>query len=283
MGRAMVRAPKVFLFDEPLSNLDAKLRVQMRSEIKQNHQRLKTTTVYVTHDQIEAMTMADRIVVMNDGVIEQVGTPLELYDFPANLFVAGFIGSPAMNMLVGTASGGEFIGRRRNAHRACRQPRQRPSLGSPCSVSGRSISASTRTGMRGAHRHRRADRIRDPGDDAARRTGRGRRIPRAHQREARRDVARQPGARARASVRFEKRATHRRLTGKAARDNGGSELQSITDIKDIVRPPRELSDALAKIGTATASSELSLLGIRDPHIRGPASAEDRANRSPVRR
>ena len=108
MGRAMVRAPKVFLFDEPLSNLDAKLRVQMRSEIKQNHQRLKTTTVYVTHDQIEAMTMADRIVVMNDGVIEQVGTPLELYDFPANLFVAGFIGSPAMNMLVGTASSSEF-------------------------------------------------------------------------------------------------------------------------------------------------------------------------------
>jgi multiple sugar transport system ATP-binding protein len=109
MGRAMVRAPKVFLFDEPLSNLDAKLRVQMRSEIKQNHQRLKTTTIYVTHDQIEAMTMADRIVVMNDGIIEQVGTPLELYDFPTNLFVAGFIGSPAMNMLAGTAQPGEFV------------------------------------------------------------------------------------------------------------------------------------------------------------------------------
>jgi len=109
MGRAMVRAPKVFLFDEPLSNLDAKLRVQMRSEIKQNHQRLKTTTIYVTHDQIEAMTMADRIVVMNDGVIEQVGTPLELYDFPRNLFVAGFIGSPAMNMMVGTAGADGFI------------------------------------------------------------------------------------------------------------------------------------------------------------------------------
>jgi multiple sugar transport system ATP-binding protein len=92
----------VFLFDEPLSNLDAKLRVQMRSEIKALHQRLKTTTVYVTHDQIEAMTMADRIVVMHDGVIEQIGTPLELYDRPENLFVAQFIGSPAMNIVHGT-------------------------------------------------------------------------------------------------------------------------------------------------------------------------------------
>jgi multiple sugar transport system ATP-binding protein len=109
MGRAMVRNPKVFLFDEPLSNLDAKLRVQMRSEIKQNHQRLKTTTVYVTHDQIEAMTMADRIVVMHDGIVEQLGTPLELYDEPANLFVAGFIGSPAMNVLEGRVEEGYFI------------------------------------------------------------------------------------------------------------------------------------------------------------------------------
>jgi multiple sugar transport system ATP-binding protein len=102
MGRAIVRDPKVFLFDEPLSNLDAKLRVQMRAEIKELHQRLKTTTVYVTHDQVEAMTMADRIVVMRDGVVEQTGLPLELYDRPANLFVAGFIGSPAMNLLNGT-------------------------------------------------------------------------------------------------------------------------------------------------------------------------------------
>jgi multiple sugar transport system ATP-binding protein len=102
MGRAIVRDPKVFLFDEPLSNLDAKLRVQMRSEIKALHQRLRTTTVYVTHDQIEAMTMADRIVVMHDGIIEQIGTPLELYDRPANLFVAQFIGSPAMNVVHGT-------------------------------------------------------------------------------------------------------------------------------------------------------------------------------------
>src|SRR5688500_6855804 len=101
MGRAIVRDPKVFLFDEPLSNLDAKLRVQMRGEIKELHQRLKTTTVYVTHDQIEAMTMADKIVVTQDGRIEQTGRPLELFDRPANLFVAGFIGSPAMNFLRG--------------------------------------------------------------------------------------------------------------------------------------------------------------------------------------
>ncbi|MDZ5452451.1 sn-glycerol-3-phosphate ABC transporter ATP-binding protein UgpC [Labrys sp. ZIDIC5] len=101
MGRAIVRAPQVFLFDEPLSNLDAKLRVQMRAEIKELHQRLKTTTIYVTHDQIEAMTMADRIVVLHDGIIEQIGSPLQLYDRPANLFVAGFIGSPAMNFIKG--------------------------------------------------------------------------------------------------------------------------------------------------------------------------------------
>jgi multiple sugar transport system ATP-binding protein len=101
MGRAIVRDPQVFLFDEPLSNLDAKLRVQMRTEIKELHQRLKTTTVYVTHDQIEAMTMADKIVVLHDGVVEQVGAPLDLYDRPANQFVAGFIGSPAMNFLSG--------------------------------------------------------------------------------------------------------------------------------------------------------------------------------------
>jgi multiple sugar transport system ATP-binding protein len=101
MGRAIVRDPKVFLFDEPLSNLDAKLRVAMRAEIKALHQRLKTTTVYVTHDQIEAMTMADRIVVMHDGIVEQIGTPLELFDRPGNLFVAQFIGSPSMNVLKG--------------------------------------------------------------------------------------------------------------------------------------------------------------------------------------
>ncbi len=108
MGRAIVRDPQVFLFDEPLSNLDAKLRVAMRSEIKELHQRLKTTTIYVTHDQIEAMTMADRIVVMHEGVVSQVGTPLELYDRPGNTFVAGFIGSPAMNFLKGRVDGGSF-------------------------------------------------------------------------------------------------------------------------------------------------------------------------------
>ncbi len=108
MGRAIVRDPQVFLFDEPLSNLDAKLRVQMRAEIKDLHARLKTTTVYVTHDQIEAMTMADKIVVMNSGNVEQIGAPLELYDRPANLFVAGFIGSPAMNFFKGRVEGGSF-------------------------------------------------------------------------------------------------------------------------------------------------------------------------------
>ena len=99
MGRAIVRDPQVFLFDEPLSNLDAKLRVQMRTEIKKIHQRVKTTVVYVTHDQVEAMTLADRIVVMNEGVIEQVGSPEEMYDAPQTLFVAAFIGSPSMNFL----------------------------------------------------------------------------------------------------------------------------------------------------------------------------------------
>jgi multiple sugar transport system ATP-binding protein len=109
MGRAIVRDPQVFLFDEPLSNLDAKLRVAMRTEIKSLHQRLKTTSVYVTHDQIEAMTMADRIVVMNAGRVEQVGSPLELYDDPRNLFVAGFIGSPAMNFLPERRNGRDVL------------------------------------------------------------------------------------------------------------------------------------------------------------------------------
>ncbi|MGR3802805.1 ABC transporter ATP-binding protein [Marinibacterium profundimaris] len=111
MGRAIVRNPEVFLFDEPLSNLDAKLRVQMRGEIKRLHRLIPTTTVYVTHDQTEAMTMADRVVVMNHGHIEQVGRPLELYEKPATTFVAGFIGSPPMNLLPGTLSGaGDDLG-----------------------------------------------------------------------------------------------------------------------------------------------------------------------------
>ena len=106
MGRAIVRDPKVFLFDEPLSNLDAKLRVQVRGEIKELQRRLKTTTIYVTHDQVEAMTMGDKIVVLNSGRVEQIGAPLDLYDRPANVFVATFLGSPAMNLIKGT------IGRR---------------------------------------------------------------------------------------------------------------------------------------------------------------------------
>jgi len=105
MGRAIVRHPKVFLFDEPLSNLDAKLRSQMRAEIKRLHKRLDVTSIYVTHDQVEAMTLADRIVVMNDGRIEQVGTPMELFHSPANVFVASFIGSPPMNQIEATVGG----------------------------------------------------------------------------------------------------------------------------------------------------------------------------------
>ena len=125
MGRAIVRDPQVFLFDEPLSNLDAKLRVQMRAEIKELHQRLKTTTVYVTHDQIEAMTMADKIVVMHDGIVEQIGAPLELYDHPANLFVAGFIGiaMPRRTCFQGVIRQRARIARRfeaRGLARACR-------------------------------------------------------------------------------------------------------------------------------------------------------------------
>ena len=115
MGRAIVRDPQVFLFDEPLSNLDAKLRIQMRTEIKELHQRLKTTTVFVTHDQIEAMTMADVIVVMQDGVIEQIGSPLELYNHPRNAFVATFIGAPSMNMIEGVGRNGGQLAVEANA------------------------------------------------------------------------------------------------------------------------------------------------------------------------
>ncbi len=127
MGRAIVREPAVFLFDEPLSNLDAKLRVQMRIEIKRLHQSLRTTSVYVTHDQVEAMTLGDRLIVMNAGRAEQIGSPLEVYERPATTFVAGFIGSPAMNMLPARLSadgsqveldGVRLLGER--ARRACR-------------------------------------------------------------------------------------------------------------------------------------------------------------------
>jgi multiple sugar transport system ATP-binding protein len=106
MGRALARRPKIYLFDEPLSNLDAKLRVEMRTEMKLMHQRLKTTTVYVTHDQIEAMTLGDKVAVMKDGIIQQFGTPKDIYNDPANLFVASFIGSPPMNFIPAPATQG---------------------------------------------------------------------------------------------------------------------------------------------------------------------------------
>ncbi len=166
MGRAIVRDPKVFLFDEPLSNLDAKLRVAMRAEIKALHQRLKTTTVYVTHDQVEAMTMADRIVVMHDGRIEQIGTPLELYDRPGNLFVAQFIGSPAMNVIKGTvrrAGGAAYVeARGRRALAARRRPGRRRAGGRPME-SARNICRSRNGGggVPGRDHRRRADRSRD--------------------------------------------------------------------------------------------------------------------------
>jgi multiple sugar transport system ATP-binding protein len=182
MGRAIVRNPQVFLFDEPLSNLDAKLRVQMRAEIKELHQRLKVTTVYVTHDQIEAMTMADLIVVMNHGRIEQAGAPLELYDRPANLFVAGFIGSPAMNMLTGgsrvapSSTPAASAGRCRRGIAAPRAPRS-------STASGPSTSARSRRHHRDRARGR-AHRLRDAGHHEDRRRQR-RRLPRAHHRAAR--------------------------------------------------------------------------------------------------
>ena len=208
MGRAMVRDPKVFLFDEPLSNLDAKLRVAMRSEIKLNHQRLRTTTIYVTHDQIEAMTMADRIVVMHDGVVEQIGTPLELYDTPANLFVAGFIGSPSMNVLGGRIRDGGFVAT--DGTRIALPPARAGS-------EGRSVTLGIRPehfrldphGPRRRDRHRRAHRRRDPGADAPRRPGSGRRLPRAHPRRPRRDAARQPRPRPPPPLRRPDRPAHR--------------------------------------------------------------------------
>jgi len=127
MGRAIVREPKVFLFDEPLSNLDAKLRVQMRSELQALHQRLKTTTLYVTHDQVEAMTLAQRMMVMNAGHAEQIGAPLEVYSKPATTFVAGFIGSPPMNLIPGRiADGGKSLAS--SGDMRVRLPEARPAL-----------------------------------------------------------------------------------------------------------------------------------------------------------
>ena len=109
IGRAIVRNPEVFLFDEPLSNFDAELRVHVGIEIARLHKELKTTIIYVTHDHVEAMTLADKIVVLRDGIVEQVGTPLQLYDNPDNLFVAGFIGSPKMNFIKGVMEGGSVV------------------------------------------------------------------------------------------------------------------------------------------------------------------------------
>ena len=169
MGRAIVRDPQVFLFDEPLSNLDAKLRVQMRAEIKELHQRLRTTTVFVTHDQIEAMTMADKIVVMKAGRIEQVGAPLELYDRPVNLFVAEFIGSPAMNLIRGVGAGrrGRGAGRAR-----CRSRRERRPRGGPVVYGIRPEHLElAEDGLAGAGAGGRADRGRDARLPALRRAG----------------------------------------------------------------------------------------------------------------
>ena len=170
LGRAIVRHPRVFLFDEPLSNLDAKLRVQMRVELKKLHQRLGTTAIYVTHDQVEAMTLGDRVVVMKDGVVQQVGEPLELYNTPANKFVAGFIGSPAMNFADRHADRGERIAARRErrpAHQAAGRDRATPAR--PCRPRGHA-----RRPPGGPHRRRRRRsrpsvlRCRDRGGRAAR-------------------------------------------------------------------------------------------------------------------
>ena len=188
MGRAIVRDPAVFLFDEPLSNLDAKLRVQMRAEIKALQQRLASTTIYVTHDQIEAMTMADKIVVLHDGKVEQIGTPLDLYDSPANLFVAGFIGSPAMNFISGRLEGGErpalvtAAGLKNSARRpaACRgrlgNRRGRP----PRARDARRAARNPRP-----YHGRRAHGLRNAGDRKARRAGHSLRVSRAVARAAR--------------------------------------------------------------------------------------------------
>ena len=210
MGRAIVRDPQVFLFDEPLSNLDAKLRVAMRTEIKDLHQRLGTTTIYVTHDQIEAMTMADRIVVMRDGNVEQIGAPLELYDTPANLFVAGFIGSPAMNLFKGTI---ESAGRQGFVIADGAFVSLQPSV---VAVGPRGPSARVRNQARASAPHqrhrprfrrhrqdRRADRIGNPGDGDRQRHRHHRPVPRPADREAGRQAA--PGAEPLPSVRRRQR------------------------------------------------------------------------------
>ena len=155
LGRAIVRDPQVFLFDEPLSNLDAKLRVQMRVELKKLHERLGTTAIYVTHDQVEAMTLGDRVVVMKDGVVQQVGEPLELYNTPANKFVAGFIGSPAMNFADRHGERGERLADRRErraAHQAAGRDRAAPAR--PCRPRGHARRAPGGPHRRGRRRSR---------------------------------------------------------------------------------------------------------------------------------
>ena len=218
MGRAIVRDPQVFLFDEPLSNLDAKLRVQMRTEIKELHQRLKTTSVYVTHDQIEAMTMADRIVVLQLGHVEQVGAPLDLYDRPANLFVAGFIGSPAMNFIDATPAAGGRPGRRgRDGRHAAAglARRQRPvpgQDGQPVVYGIRPEHLELRAGRAGPRRRgrgHRADRGRDAGRQPHRQHGGPGRVPRALPAEPGRPH--RPRAAARAPVHLFDKASGQRL------------------------------------------------------------------------
>ncbi len=215
MGRAIVRDPQVFLFDEPLSNLDAKLRVQMRTEIKELHQRLKTTSIYVTHDQIEAMTMADKIVVMRDGVVEQTGDPLELYDHPANTFVAGFIGSPAMNMIPGTARttggrGARRVRRRRRAAGAHGRPRRRRPEGALRPAARALRDRGDGSARRG--RRRRADRRRHAALLSLQRPGGDGDDRRSHQLPARRPDQPRAGPRPGALVRRGERKAARRMT-----------------------------------------------------------------------
>ena len=191
MGRAIVRDPQVFLFDEPLSNLDAKLRVAMRTEIKELHQRLGTTTVYVTHDQIEAMTMADKIVVMHDGVVEQIGAPLDLYDRPRQPLrrrLHRLAGHELLIRRAGDRTAGMFVtqgGVAPAARRGSRAPRREASRWS--TASGPSIFRLTDGRHPGRGRRGRADRLGDAGRGADRRAGDDRRLPRAGDGEAGRD------------------------------------------------------------------------------------------------
>ncbi|RFB79205.1 sn-glycerol-3-phosphate import ATP-binding protein UgpC [Methylovirgula sp. 4M-Z18] len=145
MGRAMIREPKVFLFDEPLSNLDARLRVQMRAELRRMHQRLRTTSIFVTHDQIEAMTLADRLVVLNQGHVEQIGTPAEVYNKPATRFVASFIGSPPMSLIDGKIDGGNIFVQRDGGARLALTPNRADMAGRPVTLGVRPEAASLAT------------------------------------------------------------------------------------------------------------------------------------------